>query len=109
MENIVTIGTTLMANTSDSYASFAVLMYQAFGRKVQFSASLLSLAILVQMSCGITQLAWHCASPAAACIACVTTHLFDALDPSHFHVQLAHDCCACRHSMRPASSGMHTF
>ena len=35
MENIVTIGTTLMANTSDSYASFAVLMYQAFGRKVQ--------------------------------------------------------------------------
>ena len=34
MDNIVTIGTTLMANTSDSYASFAVLMYQSFGRKV---------------------------------------------------------------------------
>lgn len=34
VETIVTIGTTLMANTSDSYASFAVLMYQAFGRKV---------------------------------------------------------------------------
>ena len=35
VENVVTIGANLLSNTSDSYASFAVLMYQAFGRKVR--------------------------------------------------------------------------
>lgn len=41
VETIVTIGTTLMANTSDSYASFAVLMYQAFGRKALNASSII--------------------------------------------------------------------
>ena len=54
VENIVTIGTTLMANTSDSYASFAVLMYQSFGRKVK--PQLLSVcSVLLQTSCSIGQ------------------------------------------------------
>ena len=34
VENVVTIGATLLSNTTDAYASFAVLIYQAFGRKV---------------------------------------------------------------------------
>ena len=34
LQNMVTLGATLLSNTTDTYASFAVLMDQAIGRAV---------------------------------------------------------------------------
>ena len=36
VSNIVTLGATLLSNSTDTYASFAVLVDQALGRAVRF-------------------------------------------------------------------------